>query len=241
MHDRKFFDPDDVDPDDGDDYDEGYSNGIAESSTLEPPQFRNRSIRTESIRNSAVPTEKTRGQSTSTNLAREGEAAGLLKGLYSHLFTDGNWRDLFATSLNWMLLDFTFYLLGVNSSSFIPTLFGENNGPDRPPYSLLVDEERHIMESSSVGSMLGCLIAVVVLLPRFKTGLTSPRKLQTWGFIVLAALFVIVGAMYMTLPTTNAHIAIVVFYELCQLFYNLGMWARKEQQHKRSSADFSRT
>ena len=145
----------------------------------------------------------------------------------AYLLRDRNWVDLFATSINWMLLDFTFYLLGVNSSSFVPILFGESNGPDRPPYSLLIDEERHIMESSSVGSLLGSLAAVTIMFLRsskpFLRNFSSPRKVQMWGFASLAPLFVIVGALYVTLPKTRAHIAIVFFYQLCNLFFNLGM------------------
>ncbi len=144
----------------------------------------------------------------------------------AYLRRDSNWVDLFATAINWMLLDFTFYLLGVNSSSFIPSLFGENNGPDRPPYSLLIDQERHIMESSSVGALLGSLAAITIMLLRspkpFLRNFNSPRKVQMWGFVSLAPLFVIVGALYVTLPTTSAHVEIVVFYQLCNLFFNLG-------------------
>ena len=151
---------------------------------------------------------------------------GYFSAFFAYLRRDRNWVDLFATSVNWMLLDFTFYLLGVNSSSFVPILFGENAGPDRPAYSLLIDEERHIMESSSVGALLGSLAAISVMFLRsskpFLRNFNSPRKLQMWGFVSLAPLFVIVGALYVTLPRTRAHVAIVFFYQLCNLFFNLG-------------------
>ena len=52
--------------------------------------------------------------------------------------------------------------------------------------------------------------------------LYSRRKIQVWGFLILGGLFIVVGALYVTLPSTNAHAAIVVFYGICQLFYNLG-------------------
>ena len=145
---------------------------------------------------------------------------------HTYLRRDRNWLDLFATSLNWALLDFTFYLLGVNSSSFVPTLFGENNGPGQLSYSILINEERHIMESSAVGALLGSIAAILIMLFRssrpFLRSFNSPRKVQMWGFISLAPLFVIVGALYVTLPRTGAHVAIVVFYQLCNLFFNLG-------------------
>lgn len=151
---------------------------------------------------------------------------GWLGEFFAYLKRDRNWVDLFATSVNWTLLDFTFYLLGVNSSSFVPILFGDNNGPGQPPYSTLINEQRHIMESSSVGALLGSIAAILIMLFRspkpYLRSLNSPRKVQMWGFVSLAPLFVIVGALYVTLPKTRAHVAIVVFYQLCNLFFNLG-------------------
>ena len=83
--------------------------------------------------------------------------------LYRYLFEDGNWTDLFATAVNWMLLDFTFYLLGVNSSSFVPTLFGQAPGRQLPPYNWLISNERHIMESTSIGALVGSAAALCVI------------------------------------------------------------------------------
>ena len=136
--------------------------------------------------------------------------------LYKYLFTDGHWTDLFATSANWMLLDFTFYLLGVNSSSFVPRLFGQKPGNQLPPYDWLIGNERHIMESTSTGALIGSALAI------FAVHRYSRRKIQLWGFLILGVLFIVLGALYVTLPQTNAHAAIVVFYGICQLFYNLG-------------------
>lgn len=157
---------------------------------------------------------------------KEDSQQGWFGEFFAYLQRDQNWLDLFATSVNWTLLDFTFYLLGVNSSSFVPILFGDNNDPGRPPYSLLINEERHIMESSSVGALLGSIAAILIMLFRspkpFLKKFNSPRKVQMWGFISLAPLFVIVGALYVTLPKTRAHVAIVIFYQLCNLFFNLG-------------------
>lgn len=135
---------------------------------------------------------------------------------YNYMWDDGNWTDLAATSLNWMLLDFTFYLLGVNSSSFVPTMFNEKVGPDQPPYGQLIRNERHIMEATSIGAIIGGAIAIAVM-NKF-----SRKKIQMWGFILLGGLFLVVGALYMTLPSTKAHLGIVIFYGLCQLFFNLG-------------------
>ncbi len=136
--------------------------------------------------------------------------------LYEYLFTDGNWTDLLTTALSWCLLDFTFYLLGVNSSSFIPTMFGQEPGNQLSPYKWLITNERHIMESTSIGALVGSAIAI------FAMHFCSRKMIQMWGFLILGGLFILVGALYVTLPSTNAHVAIVVFYGICQLFYNLG-------------------
>ena len=136
---------------------------------------------------------------------------------YKYLFIDKNWTELFATSANWMLLDFTFFMLGVNSSSFVPTIFGKRSSPLTSPYVMLVRNERHIMMSTSIGALVGSALAIGVI------HYYSRRKIQTWGFLGLGVLFVVVGALYITLPTTNAHVAIVVFYGICQLSYNLGL------------------
>ena len=155
-----------------------------------------------------------------------GERGGFLSQYYRYLSRDGNWKDLFATSVNWMLLDFTFYLLGVNSSSFIPKLFREEYVNSEQPYLRLIHQERHIMESSSAGSLVGSLLTIGIFSPYVKSFLprfiNSPRKIQTWGFGALAIMFVIVGSLYITLSQTKAVVAIVFFYELCQFFFNLG-------------------
>ena len=135
---------------------------------------------------------------------------------YKYMITDGNWTDLFATSGGWMLLDFTFYLLGVNSSSFVPTMFGEKIGPQSPPYSRLIANERHILEATSIGALCGSCIAIFIMHHY------SCKKIQTGSFLILGGLFIIVGSLYVTLPSTNAHAVIVVFYGICQLFYNFG-------------------
>lgn len=134
----------------------------------------------------------------------------------NYFVTEGNWTDLVATSFNWMLLDFTFYLLGVNSSSFTPTMFGQKVGSEIAPYELLVSNTRHIMESTSIGALLGGAVAMVVM------NIFSRRKIQLWGFLILGALFVVVGSMYLTLPSTNAHLGVVICYGFCQLFFNFG-------------------
>ena len=138
------------------------------------------------------------------------------KDFLKYLFTDGNWTDLFATSVTWTLLDFTFYLLGVNSTDFIPKMFGKTQYPNQPPYGQLIGYERELMESTSVAGVVGSLIAILVI------NHFSPKKIQMWGFLILGGLFVVVGALYITAASTHAYVATVTFYAVCQFFFSLG-------------------
>ncbi|MCJ1393914.1 hypothetical protein MMC18_006790 [Xylographa bjoerkii] len=168
---------------------------------------------------------------------------------------EGNWTDLFATSFNWMLLDFTFFLLGVNSSTIVPSMFSKAPSADIIPsgnttlftvttpstqdtYLYLLDGEWQAMVATSIGAVVGGAIAIKVMnkthrgaskLKLFGDCMTiylknnlSRKDIQTIGFLILAVLFPIVGALYVCLGNTSAAPSIVVFYVLCQLFYNLG-------------------
>ena len=130
-------------------------------------------------------------------------------------WTEGNWTDLFATSLNWMLLDFTFYLLGVNSLRIVPSMFKGADPIKQTPLQLLLDNEWHMLVATSIGAVLGGALAVKIM------NNNSRRVIQMWSSLILAVLFVVVGALYITVLQTAAA-SIVVVYVLCQFFYNAG-------------------
>lgn len=129
-------------------------------------------------------------------------------------WTNGNWTDLFATSLNWMLFDFTFYLLGVNSSRLVPNMFNEPE--EGAPYSKLIKNEWHILVATSIGAVLGGAVAIKIV-SKF-----SRKKIQMWSFLGLATFFVVLGVLYVTLLGTNETAVIVVFYVICQFLFNVG-------------------
>lgn len=124
-----------------------------------------------------------------------------LKDFWNFLFgaegswTKGNWTDLFATSINWMLFDFTFYLLGVNSSRLIPNIFKD---PEvLAPYPTLIHNEWHTLVATSVGAVVGGALAIKIM-SKF-----SRKKIQMWCFLALAIFFVVLGILYVTLVYTN--------------------------------------
>lgn len=129
-------------------------------------------------------------------------------------WTKGNWTDLFATSLNWMLFDFAYYLLGVNSSRLVPNMFKED--VVRGPYSKLFQNEWHTLVATSIGAVLGGALAIKIL-SKF-----SRKKIQMWCFLALAIFFVVLGVLYITLLKSNATALIVSVYVICQFLFNVG-------------------
>lgn len=130
-------------------------------------------------------------------------------------WTQGNWTDLFASSLNWMLFDFTYYLLGVNSARLIPNIFKEPP-VKQAPFSKLIHNEWHAIVATSVGAVLGGAVAIKIV-SKF-----SRKKIQMWCFLALATFFVVLGVLYVTLLKTNGAAVIVAVYVICQFLFNVG-------------------
>lgn len=125
----------------------------------------------------------------------------------------GNWTDLLATSLNWALFDFSFFILGVNSSRLIPDMFQTS---ETSAYQRLFNNGWHTLVATCIGAVIGGAIAIKIM------DSFSRRKIQMWAFLVLAVLFVVVGVLYVTLLKSNASAVIVAVYVICQLVFNIG-------------------
>lgn len=152
---------------------------------------------------------------TSVNYEDPSPREQSLKDFRNFLFgADGSWTDLLATSLNWMLFDFTYYLLGVNSSRLIPNIFKEPG--KQGTYSTLFQNEWHTLVATSVGAVLGGAIAIKIM-SKF-----SGKKIQMWCFLALATFFVVLGVLYVTLLDTTGAAVIVVIYVICQFLFNVG-------------------
>lgn len=127
-------------------------------------------------------------------------------------WTDGNWTDLFGTSVSWALLDFSFYFLGVNSWKIIAKVW------DTPSYSsvyeLIIQFTWRALVSVSVGSIIGGAL--------FITMANYRHKLQLWGFVILAVFLVAVGSTFVTLLGGRYFAAIIVLYFFTQLFFDIG-------------------
>lgn len=176
----------------------------------------------ESLAPGLLPTPPSRSQddATSVNYEDPSPREQSLKDFKNFLFgaeggwTKGNWTDLFATSLNWMLFDFAYYLLGVNSSRLVPNMFKED--VKQSPYSKLFQNEWHTLVATSIGAVLGGVLAIKIM-SKF-----SRKKIQMWCFLALAIFFVALGVLYITLLKTNGAAVIVAVYVICQLLFNVG-------------------
>jgi MFS transporter, PHS family, inorganic phosphate transporter len=127
-------------------------------------------------------------------------------------FFEGSWTDLAGTSFTWFLLDFSFYFLTVNSPTLISKIW------DSPGYTvlyrMLMDYSWRAMISTSTGALIGGAIFIAMAKYRW--------NLQLYGFLILGALFLVVGVCFMKLVGGRYFAAVIVLYTACNLFFDLG-------------------
>ena len=149
---------------------------------------------------------------------------------------EGNWRTLFATALNWFLLDFALFGLGLNSPQTVskiwystrPRIQGNASWPiwdtnysqlpNKPSiFDLLINDSTHSLLISSIPSLTASALLILIIQR------IGSRKALLWAtFLTAALLFVIIGATYpFTLDTTFAGVTLT-FYALVQFVLYLG-------------------
>lgn len=146
--------------------------------------------------------------------------------IIQYFWTEGNWRTLAATSLSWLLLDFGFYGIGLSSPQFLAKTWSSLNlsGP-APPwmtddtgntdiYTMFQDTSTHCLIILNTGSFIGglCLCLLVHKLDRV--------ALQKYGFLALAAHFIALGTMFITVHKEGP--VAVVLYIIGQILFNFG-------------------
>lgn len=149
---------------------------------------------------------------------------------YSYLFKEGNWRYLFATSFCWALLDFAFYGLGISSPRQLGQIW-DNTGPPRNTtlpywenpfdsnttlYWQLFNSAKEYVYTICFGSLAGSILLYFIIdyIPR--------KAFLVRSFLILSFLFIITATLIATVEFRRGHWATVVFYALCQFFFNLG-------------------
>ena len=146
--------------------------------------------------------------------------------IVQYFWTEGNWRTVTATALAWLLMDFGFYGISLSSPQFLAKTWGtlhlEGSAPpwqtdDRPQadiYQMFLDSSVHGLVILNSGSFLGCLLLILVVHKLDRVGL------QKWAFIALAALFIALGTMFITVHQEGP--VAIVLYIIGQTLFNFG-------------------
>lgn len=143
-----------------------------------------------------------------------------------YFWHEGNWRTLLATSLSWLLLDFGFYGIGLSSPQFLAKTWDslKLSGP-APPwmtddtgatdiYDMFRDTSIHCLIILNIGSFVG---GILMLLTIHKLDRVS---LQKYGFLALAAHFIALGTMFITVHKEGP--VAVTLYIIGQILFNFG-------------------
>jgi len=143
-----------------------------------------------------------------------------------YFWEEGNWRTLFATSFSWLLLDFGFYGIGLSSPQFLAKTWGTlnitgpspvwktNDDPDANIYTMFLHTSVQALVILNIGSFAGVLLLIL-----FGNRLNRV-SLQKYGFLFLAALFIALGTVFITVHEEGA--LAIVLIAIGQLGFNFG-------------------
>jgi MFS transporter, PHS family, inorganic phosphate transporter len=146
--------------------------------------------------------------------------------IIQYFWVEGNWRTLLATSVCWLLLDFGFYGIGLSSPQFLAKTWNTlnltqpspvwmtNDNPNASIYTMFMDTSVQALVILNIGSFAGGLLMIV-----FANRLNRV-SLQKYGFLFLAALFVVLGTVFITIQKTGG--VAIALYVIGQLAFNFG-------------------
>lgn len=144
-----------------------------------------------------------------------------------YFWTEGNWRTLFATSMTWLLLDFGFYGIGLSSPQFLAKTWGSlnlsghappwqtNDTGNKTQYQQFMDNSVHALVILNSGSFLGMVLMIIF------SNRVNRVALQKYGFLILAAIFVALGVVFITAHLSGGPV-IIALYILGQTAFNFG-------------------
>ena len=114
-------------------------------------------------------------------------------------------------------------LIGINNPTFSNETVPDWQNPFDPNtdiYHELFNSAKQYIITISSGSLAGSL-ALLYFIDNI------PRKMWlVYSFLTLAVLFAVLGAFYKYAAFTESHWSIMVFYILCQFFFNFGTFCR---------------
>lgn len=148
----------------------------------------------------------------------------------------GKWTRLFETSFTWLLLDFSFFGLGLNSPQIVTGLWkgcrdgkalntlpvvtwNSEPGIATNPTQLFKENSLAFLSMVSSGTLLGSLTLILV-------ARTADRRKLMWRlFLSLGILFFVLGIILWLEIIDHysaSYIAVIVLYVACQFLFNLG-------------------
>ncbi|CAI7627058.1 hypothetical protein PCG10_005602 [Penicillium crustosum] len=143
-----------------------------------------------------------------------------------YFWTEGNWRSLAGCSLAWLLLDFGFYGIGLSSPQFLAKTWGQLNisksspnwmtddAPNANIYTMFMETSVRGLIILNIGSFVGGILLIIFAHKLDRVAL------QKYMFLGLAALFIALGTMFVTLYTGPP--AVVALYIVGQIMFNFG-------------------
>lgn len=143
-----------------------------------------------------------------------------------YFWTEGNWRSLAGCSLAWLLLDFGFYGIGLSSPQFLAKTWGQLNISEAAPtwmtddtpnaniYTMFMETSMRGLIILNIGSFVGGILLIIFAHKLDRVAL------QKYMFLGLAALFIALGTMFVTLYTGPP--AVVALYIVGQIMFNFG-------------------
>jgi MFS transporter, PHS family, inorganic phosphate transporter len=129
-----------------------------------------------------------------------------------YLSTDGNLIGLAAIASTWVLMDWSFYFLIVNSPEIISQIWGGTEYTVL--YDLLMQYYWQVIISTSIGAISGGALFIVKARSQWN------RQLE--GFLALALFFIIVGICFIKLLDGPYFAIIIPLYIICNFFFNFG-------------------
>lgn len=146
--------------------------------------------------------------------------------IIQYFWTEGNWRTLFATSMCWLLLDFGFYGIGITSPQTLAKISNRlrNTGPRPPwmtdespnadPYDMFFGTSIQALLILNTGSFIGGVLWIAC------ANRLNRVSLQKYGFLALAALFITLGTIFITIQQEGP--LAISLYIIGQLAFNFG-------------------
>lgn len=145
-----------------------------------------------------------------------------------YFWTEGNWRILAATSMCWLLLDFGYYGIGLTSPQFLAKTWGSlnisgpsppwmtNDDPNANIYDMFLKTSVQALVILNTGSFAGGLLFIT-----FASHINRV-SLQKYGFLLLAALFIALGTVFITIHQEGP--LAITLYVIGQMMFNFGMF-----------------